>query len=156
MYPNGMELRDAGTTFSIVESKCIMKDTSSVGNNSQGQVLAALMRVNKTVLIPFGDAGKYDLVFEDVDGFKRVQIKTGLYKDGAVQFKTYTVKRRNGMVVNENYGDAIDYFGIYCPQLHKTYLVPMSEVSSIKGAVSLRVDKSNQVKKIRYAKDYEI
>ena len=133
-----------------------MKDTSAIGNNSQGQVLAALMRTNKTVLIPFGDAGKYDLVFEDIDGFKRVQIKTGLYKDGAVRFRTYTVKRRNGLVVNENYGDSIDCFGIYCPQLNKTYLVPMKEVSSIKGAVSLRVDPSNQIKKIRYAKDYEI
>ena len=152
----GTAFRGAGTSFDYLERNCIMKDTSSIGNHSQGQVLAALMRKSKTVLIPFGDAGKYDLVFEDSNGFQRVQIKTGLYKDGAVQFRTYTVKRRNGVVINENYGDEIDYFGVYCPQLNKTYLVPMKEISTIKGAASLRVDPTNQINRIRYAKEYEI
>lgn len=141
--------------MSYSERGIVMKDTSSIGNNSQGQILAALMRNNKTVLIPFGDAAKYDLVFHDDLGFHRVQVKTGVYKEGTVRFKTYTVKRRNGAIINENY-DGIEYFGVYCPQLNTSYLVPLNDVSMVKAEVSLRIDPSCQTKKARYAKEYEI
>jgi hypothetical protein len=43
--------------------------------------MAALLAAGKTVLIPFGVQG-YDLVFEDEDGFHRVQCKTAYMRNG--------------------------------------------------------------------------
>ena len=48
-----------------------MRDTSKVGNISTAQVLAALIRMGKFVLLPFGEGRRYDLAIEEDDGRMR-------------------------------------------------------------------------------------
>ena len=48
-----------------------------LGERSQAHIIARLLEVGYTVLTPYGDSSRYDLVIEDADGkFWRVQCKT--------------------------------------------------------------------------------
>jgi hypothetical protein len=89
-------------------------DPISIGNMTEGKVLAALVDAGYQILLPFGGGC----------------------------FVPYTT-------------DA-DYFGVYCPQTHEVYLVPVSDVPE--GSANLRIDApmNNQAKGIRWAKSYVI
>jgi PD-(D/E)XK endonuclease len=126
------------------------------GARSEAALLAALVACGKTVLIPWGQAERYDLVVAEPDGrFIRVQCKTGSYHHGAVWFRTCSADRRHPS--GESYAGQIDAFGVHCPELGSTYLVPARDVPS-KQLSALRVDApaNGQVLGIRWARAYEL
>lgn len=114
-----------------------------------------MLEAGYQILLPFGSGCRYDLAFDDHGTIKRVQCKTGqlLKNRGAVFFRTAKQYPKGRFVPYTN--DA-DYFGVYCPQTHEVYLVPVSDVPE--GSANLRIDPpmNNQEKGIRWAKDYVI
>ena len=64
----------------------IVWDPISIGNKTEGKVLAALADAGYQILLPFGSGCRYDLAFDDHGMIKRVQCKTGqlLENRGAV------------------------------------------------------------------------
>ena len=62
------------------------QNSKSVGDITQSQVMAALLKHGKNVLMPFGDNCRYDLVVEQEGLFFRIQCKTGRMSRGAVVF----------------------------------------------------------------------
>ena len=54
-----------------------------------------------------------------------------------------------------DYKGEVEFFGVYCPETDAVYLVPIEDVNTTR-VCSLRVTpaKSNQRKKVRWAKDY--
>src|SRR5262249_41637511 len=80
--------------------------------------------------------------------------------NGAIVFPTSSIHApsRTGLpkTIRRSYRGQADYFGVYCPQTDKVYLVPVDEVGV--NGVLLRVDppKNNQHSRIRWAKDYGI
>jgi hypothetical protein len=66
-----------------------MKNTTAIGDLSVAMITAALLRAQYVVLRPFSDGLKYDLVIEKDGSFQRVQCKTAVYKNGAIDFRTY-------------------------------------------------------------------
>lgn len=135
-----------------------MANTTQVGTTTEGMVLAAILKSGKTVLLPFGNQQDYDLVMEDGGCFYRIQCKTGRLRQGSVQFNLYTMAQEagTGRHVRRHYGDKIDMYGVYCPEIEKTYLVPRSEVGVAVGILRVNPPGNNQSKNIRWAKDYEI
>jgi hypothetical protein len=135
-----------------------MRSTSKVGEISTAQVLAALVRSGKSVLLPFGDHKRYDLVIEEQDGcFYRVQCKTGRIYRGSLWFATCSVDSRSGRgTIRRSYRGEITYFGVYCPGNNKAYLVPVDEVPVGEAVLRLSLPKNNQKSKIRWASQYEI
>jgi hypothetical protein len=131
--------------------------TTARGDLSEMEIATALMRAGMTVLRPLSGAVRYDLVV-DVGGgaFTRVQCKTGILQKGRVLFRVCSADARRPLGVS--YVGQADAFGVYCPQLATTYLVPMSAVAGLGIVASLRVDASRnrQIKRVRYACDYEI
>jgi hypothetical protein len=128
-------------------------NSSAVGGRTEGIVLAALLRVGKRILLPFGDGHRYDLAIDEGGKLVRVQCKTGLYKAGAVVFNTNSHRRdhsRRGYL-----GDA-DLFGIYCPGLDKVYLVPVEDFGDNEGRLRVEPPKNNQARRVRWARDYEV
>jgi hypothetical protein len=135
-----------------------VRNTTNVGNISTAQVMAALIRMGKFVLLPFGEGRRYDLVVEEDDGrFVRVQCKTGRIWRGAIWFAASSVDSRSGdKVIRKGYAGEADWFGVYCPANGKSYLVPVADVPSNGAALRLEPPRNGQQKHIRWAKDYEI
>lgn len=104
-----------------------MNNSKTVGDRSEGQVLAALLKAGKVVLMPFGDNQRYDIVIDEKGRFGRIQVKTGrLLKNGAIRAWTTSSARRGGK--RRGYVDEADYFAIYCPENDKVYMMPVRQV----------------------------
>lgn len=128
-----------------------MRNTTKIGNVTVANVLLALVKKDKQVLLPFGEGERYDLLIDE-GKFLRVQCKTGKLKGGAITFNNYSQTAAGW----RKYKNAVDAYGVYCPQTGKTYLVPVTDCAT--GKTSLRIEpaKNGMQKNIRYAKAYEL
>ena len=130
-------------------------NTKAIGDISVSMALAALVKLGKSVLIPFGDKERYDLIFEDETGFRRVQCKTGHFKNGAVSFKTSSSYYHRGGTRKDYRGQA-DFFGVYCVENGKVYLIPVEESSNRETYLRVTPSLNNQIKRTRQAIHFEI
>lgn len=134
----------------------------AVGDASQAMVLGRLVQAGKNVLVPFGENTRYDYVIEEDDGtFTRVQCKTGRLRTGAIRFNTFSQtyhhpNNQGTRIYRHDYRGQADVFGVYCPETDCVYLVPVSEVGTVSGALRVIATKNNQAKKIRWARDFEL
>jgi hypothetical protein len=131
--------------------------TSARGDLTEMEIATALMRAGLTVLRPLSGAVRYDLVVDAGGGaFTRVQCKTGILRRGRVLFRVCSADARRPLGVT--YEGQADAFGVYCPELATAYLVPMSAVAGLGIMAALRVEapRNQQIKRVRYARDYEI
>ena len=155
--------RGSNPLESTISTACLLDSRSGgtmgspkdVGEVSEGQVIAALLRAGKVILTPFGDNQRYDLVIDNKGTFERVQCKTGRLKNGKILFPTSSSQAHRGKG-RRDYRGQVETFGVYCPELDKVYMVPVSEVG--RTGAHLRVDppKNGQRKGIRLASDYEL
>jgi len=124
-----------------------------IGERTEAIILAALLRKGETLLLPFGDNQRYDLVLDRDGTFIRVQCKTGRLRNGGITFHASSSHEHRGNGRRKYVGEA-DFFGIYCPELDKVYLLPVKDVFS----KTLRVDPplNGQKTGICWAKDYEV
>lgn len=127
-------------------------NTNEKGDISETQILARL---------PWGDK-RYDLVIDDNGTFKRVQCKTGEYreKEGVVTFRLQSSYRSKSKQVLTPYSkEEVDIFAVYAPVNDKVYMVPIGDITS-KTRMSLRLRERNPSAKggprIHWAEDYEI
>jgi PD-(D/E)XK endonuclease len=136
-----------------------MEHPKAVGDKSQLAVMYALGASGYELLLPFGENTRYDLVIHDGASFGRVQCKTGRLRQGAVVFHTASSygHHPNPKIVKRDYIGEVEFFGVLCLETGGVYLVPIADVPT-SGTASLRVDppKNGQVRRIRYARDYEI
>jgi len=130
-----------------------------VGDRSTLAIILALHARGFTVLLPFGENTRYDLVIDDSKKMARVQCKTGRLVDGSVIFRTSSsyVHHAKPKVPTRTYLGEIDQFAVYCPKLGRVYLIPIEDVAT-KQYASLRVEqpRNGQLKRIRLASAYEI
>ena len=129
--------------------------TNDIGERAQGAILAEVMKYGYTILIPFGEGRRYDMVIEKDGQFFRLQCKAGRYENGVVKFNTCSVhwwaktKRRYTR-------EEIDYFAVYCEYTGKVYLIPPEDVGINEGFLRVEPTANNQAKGVRWARDYEI
>jgi PD-(D/E)XK endonuclease len=126
----------------------------TVGDRSEALVMAKLLQVYATVLLPFGAGARYDLVVDDGERLLKVQVKTGRLRAGAVRFNTCSSTAHWGG--RKGYAGEIDYFGVYCPDNAAVYLVPVEHVGQIEGALRVESPRNNQTNGIRWAEQYQI
>jgi hypothetical protein len=133
-----------------------------IGDKSFYNFIAKCISKDWIVLIPAGDCDRYDCVIDKGNSFERVQVKTGRYKNGSIVFAVCSTHYHTklGQVTHnyrQTYIGQIEFFGVFCPELNRSYLVPINCTGNI--SCSLRVDefeKSQGNKPIKWAKDYEI
>lgn len=126
------------------------------GNVTETAVLHRLTQLGHAVLLPYGDNERYDMVVERNGLFIRIQCKTGRVRDGAVVFSAKSVYRTTTSTVVRDYNGQIEYFGIFCKELNKVYMVPVDLVNG--GSLSLRVSspKNYQFDGKYWTEDFEI
>ena len=128
-----------------------MGTPSELGNAATATILAAFVKAELIVLVPFGDAHPYDLVVDNKTKFIRVQCKSGWIKNNVIITNLNTRSRKGG---REGYSGLADIFAIYCAELGKIYLVPVRK--NLKSIyLRLSEPKNNQKKVINWARDYE-
>ena len=135
-----------------------MRDTTAKGDLAELEVAMALMRAGRKVLRPLSTGLRYDLVVDDGQRcFTRVQCKMGILRDGAVQFRLYSVNVSRRFIPRTYQGE-VDAFGVYCPQTQACYLVPMTVLAANAAFACLRIapPRNGQVAGIRMASDYVI
>ncbi len=122
----------------------------AIGEQSEAIIMAKLLEVGYSVLMPFGDNRRYDLVIEDADEhFWRIQCKTGwLENDGDyIEFATASTyyHTRAGRMDHgrRDYRGQIDYFAVYCPETRKVYLVSIDHVGNTSAMLRLEPTKNN-------------
>lgn len=137
-------------------ARAISFSTIKRGDISKWRVALALLERGEVVLHPVSEDSRYDLAIDRDGVLYRIQCKTGKYKRGCVVFKAASVHGHRGKPPR-NYVGQIDAFGVYCPQLGKTYLVP---IDSMRGRAeqSLRIDpcRNGQKRGFVAAVDFEI
>lgn len=137
-----------------------MKELTSQakGDIAELRVICALITKGCNVFKSYSVNCRYDLIFELDDKFYKVQVKSAKYHEDTGNIHVHT--RSANIITGEvrTYKGEVDYFGVYCPQLDKCYLIPEEDVSPSGKAIRLRVDppKNNQTSKAHWAKDYEI
>jgi hypothetical protein len=98
-------------------------NTKQKGDIAEGHVLAAFLKAGKTVLMPFGDRNRYDMVVDEGGKFTRIQVKHGRIRNGAVEFNTCSVSTEKGKPVSRSYAGEIDAFAVWCSDNEKVYIV---------------------------------
>lgn len=136
-----------------------MKDTKQIGDTSTAMVVAALLQAGHTVLTPFGDRHRYDLVIELSSGFKKVQCKTGRSIRGSIVFNLYSVVRdaKSKKWVHKQYGNTVDFYGVYSADWNKSYMIPVEVIrNKAEGRLLIAKTELFRYKDILLAEDYEI
>lgn len=131
------------------------RDTTGRGDISEMEIATALMRAGHKVLRPISAGLRYDLVIDHEDGtFTRVQCKTGVLRDGCVEFRLYVAdaRRPNGV----DYRGQVEAFGVFAPEIGRSYLVPIRLLGEREARLRLVPPRNGQTQGVRYAAAFEI
>lgn len=98
--------------------------SNQISDIVESALATALLRNGWVVLTPWSDA-RYDFVIEKEGKFYRVQCKKGVKKGAMIFAKASSTSYRNGS--DRRYHGEIEFFGLYCFENNKAYLVPFQE-----------------------------
>lgn len=133
----GCELREGGRPA----------QTKLLGDATEAVVLAALVRKGITVLLPFGDKERYDMVIHSNSGrFLRVQCKTAWVdrkRKHVIQFKTCFRVGRTSKVSETYTATMVDGFAVWSPEYDLLMWVPVECVTA-KETMSINLDTTAQ------------
>jgi len=130
-------------------------NTKEKGDISVAVVLTELCKVGYTVLIPWGDKDRYDLVAEKNGTFSRIQVKTAWKAKNGIRFNTASVTTKNGTRVRQKYNaNQVDLFIVYDPDDNSLYCIPISEATSTDCLLRTESAKNGQKKLVKVAADY--
>jgi hypothetical protein len=131
-----------------------MDDSPSViGAQSEREVAYALERAGWHVYLPhFAPHTRVDLIAARADAVVRVQVKTGRVARDAVVFRVCS----NTANAPRDYRGEVDAFGIYAPELDRTFLVPIDATGTRTCSLRLEPARSGQVRGTRLAADFEL
>ena len=134
-----------------------------MGERSEAIIIGRLVYSGYTVLKPYGENQRYDLVIEDADRkFWRVQCKTAwMSKDhNTILFNScsnhYAYTWQKDSMTRKHYRGEAEYFAVYSPDLDKVYLILVDQVGTSSVTLRLVPAKNSNQYGIHLAQDYEI
>ena len=131
---------------------------SQKGAAAEAAITSAVIQLGLTVLRPLCEGRRYDLIVDLDPALLRVQCKLAQFLDGGVAIRLYTSRYTPNGYVYTSYSPAeIDAVGAYSPELNRSFLVPVEEISGMR-AIHLRLapTRNNQARGIRWADDYAL
>lgn len=153
--------KQSNEKFSMVSTASVewfdKLNTKAKGNIAVIEIMRIFVRRGETISGPFGDNERYDLIWDNKGSLKKIQVKVGRLRAGAVLFQSSSNSQYFKPGYHpKSYKGQVDYFGIYCPELEKCYLVPVDDVKEGQGILRVDQPKNNQTKRVRWAKTYEM
>ena len=128
------------------------------GQATEAIVTAELIARDVPVLTPAYDNEPYDIVIR-VDGeFHRVQIKTAYdgKRDGAVEFRTRSVRTKSEGYEREGYEGAIDYFAALNVSEEEVYLVPIADAGTTTVTIRYEPAANNNWANVNWHTEYRL
>src|SRR5260370_32668129 len=106
------------------------KDPARIGLTTHIAILHKLVSMGLEVLQPLSDDLHYDLAYyvEETAELIRIQCKAGRYVPEISFFLFKNFNRTGGRTGRRGYIADAEYFGVYCEELNKTYLIPVNLV----------------------------
>ena len=114
------------------------------------------MKRGATVLTPFGENCRYDLVVERNKEFNRYQCKKARLEGDVLIFSVKSYSPSNTGGTREDYHGDVDNFITHCFELSETYVVPIEEVGKKSKSLRLTPPQNNQSTGITMAEEYHI
>ena len=134
-----------------------------MGERSEAIIIGRLVYSGYTILKPYGENQRYDLVIEDADKqFWRVQCKTAWSSrdQKTIIFNScsnhYAYVWQKSTMTRKHYRGDVDFFAVYSPDLDKVYLIPIYHVGTTQVTLRLVPTENKQEKNVHWAKDYEV
>jgi hypothetical protein len=131
---------------------------SQKGAAAEAAITSAVIQLGLTVLRPLCEGRRYDLIVDLEPELLRVQCKLARQLRGVLSVHLQTCRHTPRGYVYTNYSAAeIDAVAAYSSELKRSFLLPIAEVSGMRG-VYLRLEpaSNNQERGIRWASDYEL
>ncbi len=133
-------------------------DSNQKGNVAELAIAAEAARLGLSVLKPLTEHERYDLVLGIRRRLFRVQCKWGSHRGDFIQVRLRTSYHSptRGYVITTYDESEIDLVGIYCQELHRSYLVPASLFDG-QSMLHLRLTpaRNKQRAALNWAADYE-
>jgi hypothetical protein len=130
---------------------------SEKGAVAEAAIIAMAIQLGVFVLRPAAEGGRYDLAFDLEPELLRVQCKLARRLQGVLSVRLQTCRcTPNGYVRTRYTPREIDAIAAYSPELHRGFLIPISDVVE-RRSIHLRLDptRNNQAEGIKWARDYE-
>lgn len=133
---------------------CMMYETTQQkGDHAELRVASRLKWHGWTVLEPFTDNKKYDLVAEDDGEFVRIQVKSARGDDGSVTFSCYGPNSsKSGNNRTDYTSDDIEGIAVYARHADDYFWVPVDDLNRHTMTVNLSDDTAtNPASEYRFA-----
>ena len=130
---------------------------SQKGAAAEAAITAAAIELGLTVLRPLCEGRRYDLVIDLEPELLRVQCKLAQRIDGVLSVRLQTYRLTPAGYVSTGYtATEIDAICAYAPELRRSFMIPIAEVSERRG-IHLRLERArnNQERGIKWADDYD-
>jgi hypothetical protein len=133
-----------------------MKETTyDRGNISESILLQAYLRAGFIVSIPFGSGAPYDLMIDTGTYTYKIQVKTGWYRKGCINFRcSRRVREALPYKVRAYHHNEVDFFAVYYPPADSIYVLPHADCARGFGSIRLDHALNGQRKHIKWARDY--
>lgn len=103
---------------------------SQKGAAAEAAITAAAIQLGLTVLRPLCEGRRYDLVIDLEPELLRVQCKLARRLAGVLSIRLKTSRfTPSGYVTTSYTADEVDAIVAYSPELHRCFLIPISEAS---------------------------
>jgi len=130
---------------------------SQKGAVAEAAITAMAIQLGLVVLRPLCEGRRYDLAIDLEPELLRVQCKLARCLPGVLSVRLQTCRYTPGGYVRTSYTQSeVDAIAAYSPELHRGFLIPISEASG-RRSIHLRLapTKNNQAEGIKWARDYE-
>jgi prevent-host-death family protein len=135
-------------------------NSNGKGAVAELEVATAALKLGVAVYKPLSEHSRADLIFEIGERLWRIQCKWGALTRGAdavsVRLQTNRHSPTRGYVVSTYSQQEVDLFGVYCGELDRCFLVPLTDHLGVRE-IRLRLlpARNNQRACINLAEDYE-
>lgn len=134
-------------------------DNNMKGNIAEQAIILEAIKLGVPHLLPVGEHSRYDLGFDLGGRIWRVQCKWGSLSADRCVVKVHLTRNRytaNGAVRATYRENEVDFFGVYCDELRRCFLIPAS-LGCGRNAIWLRLTpaRNNQRSCINLADDFD-
>lgn len=132
-------------------------NTQVKGDHAELRIASKLKRYGWSVLFPYSESERYDLVAEKDGEFVRIQVKSSKFDGTSVTFPCYcSNSSKSGNNRTDYTKDDIDGFAVYNLQIDECFWVPVEDGNKNTMSVNVEADSArNPASEYRFTERFD-